>query len=493
MSTHPFSTPIRLHPAKSPHPDAMQVVLVPAGSAAPAHLSAALAGVSMTANFTRIIYNQDGGCQCVLGVDASCSTASLRLAAARAVRALPAEGAARIAFDTSSLASTTAGFSAGRAIAEGISLSLFDTKPYRGTASPEASRGEVGVYLEARFHRGFRAGLLLGNAVNTARGIAATPPNLCGPVQMTELSQALAKKHGMTFRSIDAKMAAKLGMGGLLAVGAGSAESPRLAILEWNPSGKSSKRPILLVGKSITYDSGGYSIKTDGGKGMKEDKSGACTMLGVMDAIATMNSKARVVCILAIAENMIDSNSYRLDDVITHCNGVSCEITNTDGEGRLVLADALAWGTKTYQPSTVIDAATLTGGVIVALGRTTAAAFCNDEELMARLKRASTLADEKVWQLPLDDELREQLKSDIADLHNVPSSRGASSGIGAAYLSYFVGAEAPRTMPTLPWVHLDIAGTATSLGLGDWNGLFPKGPTGWGVRTLVNLIEDLAG
>jgi leucyl aminopeptidase len=138
----------------------------------------------------------------------------------------------------------------------------------------------------------------------------------------------------------------------------------------------------------------------------------------------------------------------------------------------------------------VIDAATLTGGVIVALGRTTTGVFCNNPGLMERLKHAALQADEKVWQLPLDNELRKKLRSNVADLQNSPAERSALAGIGAAYLSYFVGANAPRQMPDIPWIHLDIAGTATSSDSEDWDGLFPKGPTGWGVRTLVNLLAD---
>jgi leucyl aminopeptidase len=188
---------------------------------------------------------------------------------------------------------------------------------------------------------------------------------------------------------------------------------------------------------------------------------------------------------------MIDANCYRLDDIITHFNGVTCEITNTDAEGRLVLADALAWGTQNYNPSVVIDAATLTGGVLVALGRTTTGVFSNNEELMARLQSAAKQSDEQIWQLPLDDELREKMKSNIADLHNSSPSRYAHAGTGAAYLSFFVGSDAPKNMPVTPWIHLDIAGTAVSDGDADWDGLYPKGPTGWGVRTLASLVADL--
>lgn len=485
-----MSAPIRLLTRKPSLKDSLQVVLLPAGSNPPKPFAAALAGTTIGATLVRMAFDTDGKRFCLVGLDAVASTKSLRLAAARAVKSFTTSGAKVLAFDTSFLTDDLNADSVGRALAEGVSIAAFDTKPYAGTASKKSSNAEVPVTLEARFHKGFREGLLLGKAVNTARRLAATPPNLAGPSQLTSHAQALAKQHGMNFKIIDARAAAKLGMGGLLAVGAGSADAPRLVILEWNPGGRKSK-PILLVGKSVTYDSGGLSIKPDGGKGMKADKSGGCTMLGVMEAIALQKLRTRVVCILAIAENMIDANCYRLDDIITHCNGVTCEITNTDAEGRLVLADALAWGTRTYQPSTVIDAATLTGGVLVALGKTTTGAFCNNDELMARLDQAARHADEKVWRLPLEDELREKMKSTIADLHNASPFRYAHAGTGAAYLSFFVGSDAPTSMPSTPWLHLDIAGTAVSEGDSDWEGLYPSGPTGWGVRTLVRLIADL--
>ena len=488
-----MSVSIRLHKTKSNSKDTLHVLLLPAGENPPPHLATVLAGATVSAKLVRTTFDTDGRRFCLLGLDGSASTKSVRLAAARAVKSFHASGAKTLTFDTTLLTKLTDAHATGQALAEGISIAAFETKPYSGTATRQTFRADLAVCLESRFHKGFQEGLLLGQAVNTARKLAATPPNFAGPSQMTAFAQALARKHGMTFRVVDTKAAAKLRMGGLLAVGAGSADAPRLVILEWNPTAHKATRPILLVGKSVTYDSGGLSIKPDGGKGMKADKSGGCTLLGVMEAIALQKLRTRVVCILAVAENMIDANSYRLDDVITHCNGVTCEITNTDAEGRLVLADALAWGTETYKPSTVIDAATLTGGVVVALGKTTTGAFCNNDELMARLDRAARLADEKVWRLPLDDELRETMRSTIADLHNSASSRFAQAGTGAAYLSFFVGDDAPQSMPKTPWIHLDIAGTATSDGDTDWDGLFPKGPTGWGVRTLTRLIADLPG
>lgn len=467
------------------------MLLIPAGTTLPPMFAGMHPEGKTTAGLSRFAYDTKGSHFCLLGIDAVCSTKSIRIAAARAVKSLHSTGLTAISFDLSRLPGDTDETATGRALAEGLSIATFESKAYGGEASDKSTIKELTIGLEPRFHRGFRDGLLLGKAVTTARRLAATPPNMAGPSQMEARARELAKTYGMDFRVVNAKSAAKLGMGGLLAVGQGSSDPPRLVVLEWNPAGGTSKGPVLLVGKSVTYDSGGLSIKPDGGKGMKADKSGGCTLLGAMEAIALQKLRTRVICILAIAENMIDANCYRLDDIITHFNGVTCEITNTDAEGRLVLADALAWGTKTYNPSVVIDAATLTGGVLVALGRTTTGVFSNNDEFVARLQSAAQQSDEKIWRLPLDDELREKMKSNIADLHNSSPYRYAHAGTGAAYLSFFVGSDAPKNMPVTPWIHLDIAGTAVSDGDGDWDGLYPKGPTGWGVRTLALLVADL--
>lgn len=425
----------------------------------------------------------------LLGLGGNPRTVQLRVAATRALRAARELGTGDLEFDCSHLEGLDiAAAGIGQALAEGVSIAAFEAKSFAGTASKKPSSLAVRVAIAAPYQAGFRKGLLVGRGINTSRELANTPPNIATPEWMTLRARKLAETHGMGFRVIAADEAKKLGMGGLLAVGAGSAYPPRLVILDWNPSGRKTVVPVLLVGKTITYDSGGLSIKPDGGKGMKADKSGGCTMLGTMEALALLKAKTRVVCILAIAENMIDAKSYRLDDVITHFNGVTCEITNTDAEGRLVLADALAWGTKAYSPSAVIDAATLTGGVLVALGTTIAGAFSNDDDLMRRLDEAANESDERVWRLPLENDLRDKMRASMADLHNSAPSRYAQPGTAAAYLSFFVGENAPKAMPTIPWIHLDMAGTATSEGESDWDGLFPKGPTGWGVRLLTRLL-----
>lgn len=243
----------------------------------------------------------------------------------------------------------------------------------------------------------------------------------------------------------------------------------------------------MLVGKAVTFDTGGYSIKPPSSMaGMKYDKCGGMAVLGAMQAVARLKLPIPVVGLIPTAENMIDERAYRVDDILTMTNDVTVEITNTDAEGRLILADALAYGTKTYQPRAVIDLATLTGGVVVALGLGTAGLFCNDGALRERFEQASRFTGEKLWPLPLWDEHRERMKGTHADIANSVGREGSSIQ-GAAFLSFFVGDDAPTRMPTIPWAHLDIAGSADAR---NDTPLYKKGPTGYGVRLLLRVLEQ---
>jgi leucyl aminopeptidase len=260
-----------------------------------------------------------------------------------------------------------------------------------------------------------------------------------------------------------------------------------MVVLEHAPQGTKKDKPLLLVGKGVTFDTGGYSLKSDGGKGMKYDKCGAMNVIGAMQAIANLKIKRRVVGIVGLAENMIDREAYRVDDILTFCNGVTCEITNTDAEGRLVLADCLAYGTKTYEPAGVVDFATLTGGVVVALGKKIAGVWATDDNLLDKLSAAGETVGEPVWRLPLNDAYRGMMQAKHADLHNSAPVREAHATQGAAFLSYFVGNDAPKNIPTTPWVHVDIAGTSNT----DGDVLMEKGPTGFGVRLATELAATL--
>ena len=343
-------------------------------------------------------------------------------------------------------------------------------------------------------------GRLVAEAQNMARTLASRPGNDINPPVLAQIAKDLARKTGLACKILDEKELAKLNMGGILGVGGGSIHAPpRLIALEYNPappassaSVKSHKKAanhhngetLLLVGKAITFDTGGISIKPAEKMGkMIYDKCGGIDVLGVMRAVAQIKPPIRVVGLLAAAENVISSMAYRPGDILTMYNGVTVEITNTDAEGRLVLGDAIAWGIETYQPSAVIDLATLTGGVITALGRSTAGIMSNSDELVAELSKAADVEGEKIWRLPLWEEHREQIKSDCADIVN-SAGREAHPLQGGAFLSYFLPSDR-----VIPWAHLDIAGVS------DTEKELPcygKGATGWGVRTLVRWINARA-
>lgn len=388
----------------------------------------------------------------------------------------------------------------GHAIADGLGLAGFTFETYKGAVGKDPSKpangggdSELQVEVEDPLRDAVARGLTVARATNTARRLAATPPNVANPRYIADECRRIASEVGLTCRVIERDEAQRLGMGGLLAVGRGGNEPPRLIVLEWSPEsadvgrGARDAGPILLVGKTITFDTGGYSIKPAASMAsMKYDKCGGMAVIGAMEAIARLKLPRRVVALLPTAENMIDENAFRVDDILTFANGVTCEITNTDAEGRLVLADALAYGTKEYQPSAVLDLATLTGGVIVALGSFAAGYFCNDEGLRSKLQAASDFTGERLWELPLWDDHRDMMKGQHADLVN-SSERKAHPIQGAAFLSYFVGESAPRAMPTLPWAHLDIAGVVKT---DTETPLYVPGATGWGVRLLVRLVSE---
>jgi leucyl aminopeptidase len=253
--------------------------------------------------------------------------------------------------------------------------------------------------------------------------------------------------------------------------------------IEYTPAKpRKNAKPLVLVGKTMTYDTGGLSLKVNNGmKGMKGDKDGGCAVMGAMHAIATVvQPNFPVVALLAVAENSVNENAYRPDDCIEFRNGVTVEVTNTDAEGRLVLADALIWACEKENPSAVVDVATLTGGVVVALGATYAGMWCDDDKLRGAVECASMSSGERVWRLPMHKEYRDMMKSPIADIHNSAPVREAHPIQGAAFLSYFV------TEGT-PWCHLDIAGVHRVTGE---KGPFAKEtPTGFGVRLLAELCE----
>jgi leucyl aminopeptidase len=426
-----------------------------------------------------------------LGERKDFSLARVRTAAAKLVKVLHRRGVSAIAvhapqgldkraFDARTL---------GQAFAEALAIAAWRVDFFDGTGSirPAAIAKLALSSTDRAFGEGMADGLAIAEGVNAARRLGATPPNVCNPQWMAREAKALGRKAGLRVRTIDFAQAKRMGMGGLVNVGQGSASKPCLIVVEYRPrtvARACRNEHLVLVGKTITYDTGGYSLKVNNGMvGMKYDKSGGTNVLGTMLAIARMKLPMKVTALLPAAENMVASDSYRPDDIISMHNGMTVEVTNTDAEGRLVLADALSYACETLEPTAIVDMATLTGGVVVALGHFSAGMFCEDDGLRKRVEEASEATGERVWRLPLWNDHREYMRSPHADILNSNPARMAHPIQGAAFLSFFVERQ-------VPWCHLDIAGVANVESASDQ---FVKGPTGWGVRTLVELVRRWSG
>ncbi|MCX5519381.1 leucyl aminopeptidase [Kaistia defluvii] len=311
-----------------------------------------------------------------------------------------------------------------------------------------------------------------------ARELVNEPANVLGPVEFAEKAAAL-EALGVTIEILTEKQMKKLGMRALLGVAQGSVRPPRLVAMHWNGS-KSKDKPIAFVGKGVVFDTGGISIKPAGGmEDMKGDMGGAAAVVGAMHALASRKAKANVVGIIGLVENMPDGNAQRPGDIVEAASGVTIEIINTDAEGRLVLADALWYAQKTYEPKVVIDLATLTGAVLVALGSDHAGLFANDDALAAALSRAGDVTGEKVWRLPLGDAYDKLIESKFADIKNT-GGRHAGSITAAQFIQRFVD-------DGVAWAHLDIAGTAMGSPQSEINRSWASG---WGVRLLDRFVAD---
>jgi leucyl aminopeptidase len=318
----------------------------------------------------------------------------------------------------------------------------------------------------------------IAESVNEAREIANTPGNLLYPETLAKAARELGARHGLKCRVLEEKHLCSGGFGGILAVGQGSARGPRLIALE-HLKGAKNERPLLIVGKAITFDTGGISIKPAAGmEEMVYDKCGGTAVLGAMLAIARLGIRRNVIGILAAAENMPGANAYRPGDIVTMYSKTTVEIVNTDAEGRMVLADALAWGCEKWKPRAIVDLATLTGACGVALGEHAAGLWSNDPTFQSSVQRAASKTGERVWPMPLFREYTTQTESQVAKLKNSGGRLGGAN-TAAAFLQEFVG--------QTPWAHLDIA--HTSHRSKDQMGL-AAGATGFGVRMLVELAQQ---
>jgi leucyl aminopeptidase len=356
----------------------------------------------------------------------------------------------------------------------------FRTDELKSKRDPDGNGAErVALLLgkrEAAAERAVRQGTAVVNGMELTKRLGNLPGNICTPSYLAEQARALAREWKLGLEVLEGKQLEALKMGSFLAVAKGSAQPPRLIVLKYSGS-KKDKAPVVLVGKGITFDSGGISIKPGAAMDeMKFDMCGAASVLGTMRALAELKLKLNVVGVVAACENMPSSTAVKPGDIVTSMSGQTIEVLNTDAEGRLILCDALTYSER-FKPAAVIDIATLTGACIVALGSVNSGLFSNNEKLAAQVLAASREAADPAWRMPLDDEYQEQLKSNFADMANIGTPGGAGAVTAACFLSRFT--------KTYPWAHLDIAGTA-------WKSGPAKGATGRPVALLAQLLIDRA-
>jgi leucyl aminopeptidase len=403
-------------------------------------------------------------------------TADLRRLASAALRHLKSRSVKRLAFLARESDRDAA---AAEAVTEGLLLGNFEGDTYK----TDKKNGPLEAAALAGFDAGAQSGLdrgrIIAEAQNFTRALGNEPSNLLTPRLLAERAQAMAREAGLAAEILDEKRLADLKMGALLGVASGSAEPPRMIVLTYTPSNPKPNAPVLaLVGKAVTFDTGGISIKPSADmEKMKFDMAGGAAMLGVMRALAQLKPAIKVIAVIPSVENMPGGRAQKPGDVQIAMSGKSVEVINTDAEGRLILADALHYA-KQLGATHIVDAATLTGAIVVALGHVNTGVFGTDEAFTARVLACAESAGEKMWHMPLDDDYRELIKSTIADIQNVGGRWGGA--ISAAwFLREFTG--------DTPWVHLDIAGTAWLDDAKPWMG---KGGTGVAVRTLVELAMN---
>jgi leucyl aminopeptidase len=414
------------------------------------------------------------------GKSAKFGSGDVRKIAGAAVRALKPKGCRTIALILDARLATPANVAAA---VEGAMLGDYEPDRYK-TENKEQQTVERFVVavpvMDAALERAIERGRLLAESQNFTRDLANEPPNRKSPSVLAERAQAMANEAGLECTILNEDRMRQLGMGALLGVAQGSAEPPVMIVLRYHPPATPATNGVHLglVGKGVTFDTGGISIKpADGMEKMKYDMAGGAAVIGAMRAIARLKPSIPVTALVPAVENMPGSRAQRPGDVVTTLSGKTVEVLNTDAEGRLILADALEYAHR-IGCTHLVDVATLTGAIVIALGNVNSGAFANDDPLLQRVLGAANAEDEKMWHMPLDEDYREILKSPIADLPNIGNRWG-----GAIYAATFLKEFADPT----PWAHLDIAGTAW---LDDAKPFLAKGPTGVAVRTLVNLAEN---
>jgi leucyl aminopeptidase len=405
--------------------------------------------------------------------------ATLRRIAGAAFRYLKSRGVKHIAFLVRENDLTE---EAAQAVVEGAVTADFETDKYKtdkkngkdvdslvlvGYSDKERATGE----------KGLSRGRIIAEAQNFTRDLVNEPSNKLTPKILAEKAEAMAKQAGLAVDILDEKRIGEMKMGALLSVAQGSVEPPRMIVVTYTPANAKPDAPVIaFVGKAVTFDTGGISIKpADGMEKMKYDMAGGATMLGVMRALAALKPNVKVICVVPSTENMPGGKAQKPGDIQTAMSGKTIEVLNTDAEGRLILADAIHYA-KQLGATRLVDAATLTGAIVVALANVNVGVFGSDQAWTDQLLASAKAAGEKMWQMPMDDEYRELIKGSFADIQNIGSGKGGGSITGAWFIREFAG--------DTPWIHLDIAGTAWNDDAKPW---LAKGPTGVALRTLVHL------
>ncbi|MBA0908122.1 MAG: leucyl aminopeptidase [Nitrosarchaeum sp.] len=364
-------------------------------------------------------------------------------------------------------------------IVEGSKMSLYKFDNFKSEKAEKSPDLTIIVSKSNKISNIIKEAEIIANSVIFTKSIANLPPNQCTPTTLAKFAKTISKNT----RIISEPELKKQGFGGISAVGQGSKNKPKLIVLEYN-NGPRNEKPVVLVGKAVTFDTGGISLKPgDRMDEMKFDKCGGCTVLGIMKAVSELKMSINVVGIVPSVENMPGGESYRPGDIIKLYNGKTAEILNTDAEGRLILADALAYGEKYYAPKAIIDFATLTGACIVALGTNIAGIVSNNEKITKKIYESSKRTTEDVWELPLNQDYMDMIKSEVADMKNVGIGRAAGTITAAAFLR--------NAIKDTPWVHIDIAGVAWTQIATKEKSYNPKGATGFGVRLILDYLQNM--
>ena len=408
-------------------------------------------------------------------------SANLRKIAGASFRYLKSRGVKQIAFVVRENDVTE---DAAQVIAEGALAGDFESDKYK--TDKKNGKGVDTLLLtgytdkeRGAAEKGLSRGRVIAEAQNFARDLVNEPSNKLTPQILADKAAAMAKEAGLAVDILDEKRIADLKMGALLSVAQGGPEPPRMIVVTYTPANLVPGAPVIgLVGKAVTFDTGGISIKpADGMEKMKYDMAGGATMLGVMRALATLKPNVKVICVVPSTENMPGGKAQKPGDIQTAMSGTTIEVLNTDAEGRLILADGVHYA-KQLGATHLVDAATLTGAIVVALASINVGVFGGaDQAWTDKLLASAKVVGEKMWQMPMDDEYREFIKGSFADIQNIGSGKGGGSITGAWFIREFAG--------DTPWIHLDIAGTAWNDDAKPW---LAKGPTGIAVRTLVNLV-----